>query len=340
MVWTLFLFGVSMFILWKVAFPRIAEALDRRQKAIEESIDTAERTRKEADELLAEYRERLTAARQQADDIVARARKAGEQQEADAVAAGKRRREELLEQARKDIETETRRAIQEIRAEVADLTILATEKVTRKTLTGDDQRRLVDEAVAELDFADAVAGRGALARWRRSPSSTPARCSRPRSTRTSSTRSASSSASSPTRSTAATSCRCSSSRPTSRRTRRRTGCTARSTGRSELFLNFLELLLENHRMPAIFRIRRGYDRLWEEHNRLLPVEVTSAVELDEQTVRGIGDRIAEQTGRKVELSATVEPDILGGIVVRVGNQVLDASIRTRLDSLRKQVVRA
>jgi F-type H+-transporting ATPase subunit b len=153
MVWTLFLFSISMLILWKVAFPRIAEALDKRQKAIEDSIDTAERTRKEADELLAEYRERLTAARQQADDIVARARKAGEQAEADLVVKGKQRREELLEQARKDIETETRRAIQEIRAEVADLTILATEKVTRKTLTTEDQRRLVDEAVAELDFA-------------------------------------------------------------------------------------------------------------------------------------------------------------------------------------------
>ncbi len=153
MVWTLFLFGVSMFILYKVAFPRIAEALDKRQKAIEDAIDTADRTRREADELLAEYRERLTAARHQADEIVARARKAGEQQEADAVGSGKRRREELLEQARKDIETETRRAIQEIRAEVADLTILATEKVTRKTLTTKDQRRLVDEAVAELDFA-------------------------------------------------------------------------------------------------------------------------------------------------------------------------------------------
>src|SRR5215216_5533484 len=153
MVWTLALFGVSLFILWKVAFPRIGEALDRRQKAIEESIDTAERTRREADELLAEYRERLTAARQQADEIVARARKAGEQAEADLVVKGKGRREELLEQARKDIETESRRAIQEIRAEVADLTILATEKVTRKTLKGPDHRRLVDEAVAELDFA-------------------------------------------------------------------------------------------------------------------------------------------------------------------------------------------
>ena len=159
MVWTLLLFGVSMYILWKVAFPRIGEALDRRQKAIEESIDAAERTRTEADALLAEYRERLTEARQQADDIVARARKAGEQQEADAVAAGKKRREELLEQARKDIEVETRRAIQEIRAEVADLTIMATEKVTRKTLTSDDQRRLVEEAVAELDFAALSGGR-------------------------------------------------------------------------------------------------------------------------------------------------------------------------------------
>jgi F-type H+-transporting ATPase subunit b len=158
MVWTLFLFGVSMLILWKLAFPRIAEALDRRQKAIEESIDLAERTRREADELLAEYRERLTAARQQADDIVARARKAGEQAEADLVVKGRERREELLEQARRDIETETRRAIQEIRAEVADLTILATEKVTRKTLTTEDQRRLVEEAVAELDFAALSAG--------------------------------------------------------------------------------------------------------------------------------------------------------------------------------------
>ena len=111
-------------------------------------------------------------------------------------------------------------------------------------------------------------------------------------------------------------------------------------GAEPIFLNFLELLLENHRMPAMFRIRRNYESLWESHNRLLPVEVTSAVELDEQTVRQIGDRIAEQTGRTVELSSNVQPDILGGIVVRVGNQVLDASIRNRLETLRKQVVRA
>ena len=153
MIWTLVVFGLTMLLLWKLAFPRIAEALDRRQKAIEESIDTAERTRREADQLLAEYRERLTEARHQADEIIARSRKAGEQQEADAVVKGKERREELLAQARRDIEAETRRAIQEIRAEVADLTVLATEKVTRKTLTAEDQRRLVEEALKELDFA-------------------------------------------------------------------------------------------------------------------------------------------------------------------------------------------
>ena len=111
-------------------------------------------------------------------------------------------------------------------------------------------------------------------------------------------------------------------------------------GADDIVLNTLALLIENHRMPAIHRIRRTYDGLWREHNKRLPVQVTSAVELDEGTVRHIGERIEEQTGRQVELSSIVEPDILGGIVVRVGNQVLDASIRTRLDSLRKQVVRA
>ena len=160
MIWTLVVFGLTMLLLWKVAFPRIGEALDRRQRAIEESIDTADRTRREADQLLAEYRERLTEARHQADEIVARARKAGEQQEADLVVKGRERREELLAQARRDIEAETRRAIQEIRAEVADLTVMATEKVTRKTLTTADQRRLVEEALAELDFTALSGQRG------------------------------------------------------------------------------------------------------------------------------------------------------------------------------------
>jgi F-type H+-transporting ATPase subunit delta len=105
-------------------------------------------------------------------------------------------------------------------------------------------------------------------------------------------------------------------------------------------VNFLKLLIENHRMPVIFRVRRGYDELWEHENQLLPVRVTSAVELDEGTVGQIGDRIAQQTGRKVDLSSEVDPDILGGIVVRVGNSILDASIRNRLESLRKQVARA
>ena len=157
MVWTLIAFGVLLLILRKLAFPRIAENLDKRQQAIEESIDHAERTKREADELLAEYRQRLTDARQQAEDIVARARKAAEVNERDSLEQARQTREELMAQTRRDIEAETRRAIQEIRSEVADLTVLATEKVTRKSLSEDDQRRLVEEALSELDF-DALAG--------------------------------------------------------------------------------------------------------------------------------------------------------------------------------------
>lgn len=111
-------------------------------------------------------------------------------------------------------------------------------------------------------------------------------------------------------------------------------------GADPAILNFLEALLERHRMPAIFRIRAQYDALWEEENRLLPVEVTSAVDLDEATVRSIGERIGQQTGQRVELTSKVDPDILGGIVLRVGNAILDASIKHRLDQLRKHVAQA
>jgi F-type H+-transporting ATPase subunit delta len=110
-------------------------------------------------------------------------------------------------------------------------------------------------------------------------------------------------------------------------------------GADDIVRNFLAVLIENHRMPALMRVRREYDRLWQEANRLLPVQVTSAVELDEAVTRQIGDEIGRQTGRKVELTSTVDPDVLGGIVLRVGNSILDASIRTRLERLRKQVAR-
>jgi len=153
MIWCLVVFGVSFYILSKVAFPRIAEALDKRQRAIEDSIETSERIRAEAGELLEEYRQRLADARGQADDIVARARKTGEAHEGEVLAEARAKREEMMEQTRRDIEQETRRAIQQIRSEVADLTILATEKVTRKSLDSDDQKRLVEEALSELDFA-------------------------------------------------------------------------------------------------------------------------------------------------------------------------------------------
>jgi ATP synthase F1 delta subunit len=112
------------------------------------------------------------------------------------------------------------------------------------------------------------------------------------------------------------------------------------SGASEPVMNFLELLVEKHRMPAVFRIRREIDALWREENKLLPVQLTSAIALDDDTVQNLGRTIGERTGRKVDVTATVNPDILGGIVLRVGNSILDASIRNRLESLRKQVARS
>ena len=111
-------------------------------------------------------------------------------------------------------------------------------------------------------------------------------------------------------------------------------------GAEPIFMNFLEALLERHRMPVIFRVRTNYEQLWDEENKILPVEITSAVGLDKGIVKTIGERIEEQTGRKVEVSSKVDGDILGGSVLRVGNSILDASIRNRLNQLRKQVAQA
>jgi ATP synthase F1 delta subunit len=111
-------------------------------------------------------------------------------------------------------------------------------------------------------------------------------------------------------------------------------------GGNERFLNFLELLAERHRLPATFRIRRSFDELWREEHKMLPVEVTSAIELDEGLVSSIGERIETQTGRRIELTSRVDPDIIGGIVLRVGNKVLDASVQGRLQRLRRQLARA
>jgi F-type H+-transporting ATPase subunit b len=135
-IWTLAVFAISLYILRKYAFPRITKALDERRESIAQTLDAADRTRHEAEQLLAEYRERLKEARAQSDEIVQRARQTAD-------AHDKEARE---------------RGLGDLRAEVADLTIMATEKVTRKTLDDADQRRLVEEALSELDFSGLSSG--------------------------------------------------------------------------------------------------------------------------------------------------------------------------------------
>ena len=121
---------------------------------------------------------------------------------------------------------------------------------------------------------------------------------------------------------------------------KRDGLRRTVTDADPMTMNVLDILVENHRLPVLPRLRREYERRWREANNLLPVTVTSAVALDDAVVERIGDEIGRQTGRKVELTREVDPSIVGGFVVRVGNAILDASIKNRLDNLRKQIVRA
>jgi F-type H+-transporting ATPase subunit b len=158
MIWTIVVFVISLFILRKWVFPLIGEALDKRAKSIEGDIDAAAALRADADKLLAEYRERLKEARAQSEEILQRARQTAESHEHEARDRGSELLAEAAKRAERDIETATKRALDEIRREVADLTIMATEKVTRKTLDDADQRRLVEDALSELDFSGLSSG--------------------------------------------------------------------------------------------------------------------------------------------------------------------------------------
>jgi F-type H+-transporting ATPase subunit b len=157
MVWTIVVFAISLYILRKWVFPLIGQALDARAQKIEGDIDAAEHTRRQADEILAEYRERLKEARAQSEEIVQRARQTAESHEAEGKERGQQLVAEAAKRAEREIEVATKRALDDIRSEVADLTIMATEKVTRKSLTEADQKRLVEEALGELDFS-AISG--------------------------------------------------------------------------------------------------------------------------------------------------------------------------------------
>jgi F-type H+-transporting ATPase subunit b len=160
MLWTLIAFGVSMLILKKFAFPAIGDALDKRAATIDESLNAAVRTKEEAEELLEEYRARLKEAREQAEDIVARSRKAADTTLEEAKSAAKEYGEEQRAATLKEIEAAKQLALDDIRKEVADLTVIATEKVTRKSLDDADHRRLIEEALSEVDFSSLAGSEG------------------------------------------------------------------------------------------------------------------------------------------------------------------------------------
>jgi F-type H+-transporting ATPase subunit b len=158
MLWTLITFAIAVFVLWKYAFGPLQRIIDERRARIRESFEAAEETRSEAQRLLAEYKESLARVRGEAEDIVERARKAGESTKAEILAAAKEQSDRRLEQARQQIERDTKAALRDIKAQVADLALLAAEKITTKSLTDDDHRRLIDEALQGVDFGDVETG--------------------------------------------------------------------------------------------------------------------------------------------------------------------------------------
>ena len=336
MIWTLIVFGGTMLLLSKLAFPRITEALGKRQKAIEDSIDTAERTRKEADEILAEYRERLKEARAQADEIVQRARQSADVHEQEAKGRG----QELIAEAAQRAEREHRGGHR-----AGDLghpprgrrpdgpgdreghqqdphrrrPAPARRGGARRARLLLDLRGTLEQLMEELaqvyarSLFEVGREQGKLDVLREQLGQFADALDQ--------NRELAMFFFSPYFSTK----------------EKQDGLDRMLVDADESFVNFLDLLIENHRMPVIFRIRQEYERLWDEENRVLPVEITSAIELDQATTENLGRTIGERAGPQGQLAARVDPDILGGIVVRVGNSILDASIRNRLEQLRRQV---
>jgi F-type H+-transporting ATPase subunit b len=152
MVWTFITFGIAVFILWKFAFGPLQRIIDERRARIQESMDAAEETRAEAERLLDEYKQTLAEVRSDAEEILERSRSAGEATKAELLAESRAQAERVVTKAHEQIERETRAALQELKTQVAELTLLATAKVAASSLSEADQRRLIDAALAEMDF--------------------------------------------------------------------------------------------------------------------------------------------------------------------------------------------
>lgn len=157
-VWTLITFGIAAFILWRFAFGPLQRVIDERRRRVQESIETAEESRDEAFRLLDEYKQTLASVRTEADEILERARHAGEQAGAEIVDEAREQAERAVVRAQQEIERDTRAAVARLRAEVADLTLLAAEKVVRKSLDDDEHRRLIDEALKDIEKTDVKLG--------------------------------------------------------------------------------------------------------------------------------------------------------------------------------------
>ena len=338
MIWTIVCFLITFYVLKKFAFGRIQHTIDERRKRIREALDEADRARTEAQKLVEEHRATMAQARGQAEEILAEARKVAESQRRRLRDELEEDRQRRLEETSRQIEAETARALQAIRSEVADLTVIATQKVTGKVLDAADHKRLIDEAIGELDFSalpgEPELGMAVVARtYARALFEAAQNEGRIE----------------PVRDELATFVQAVDEVPELRALIRNpeldpptkaAALDAVLEGADELVRNFVRVVAEKGRAAQLDEILREYEALVAAEEHILNVELTTAYELSDDDAVAIVQQIEKASGRRVEAARTVDPDLIGGLVLKAGSLEVDSSVRGRLERLRRDLAHA
>ena len=338
MIWTLVIFGITLFILKRYVFGPVGDAIEKRRRDISESIEEAERSRDEAQALLEDYRTRLAEARREADELREQGRKEGERQGQEIVTQAQAQRERVLADAEAQISAEARSAASGLRDQVATLALLAAEKVSRRSLSDEDHRKLIEEAIEEADLsadlherrgagrrvsvattyaealyeaavdADAVPpGRGRRRGVRRAPSGSRTTCGSPSRT------------------------------PRSTPAPKASVLKAVDADAQPLVQNFLQVLVERGRIAEFLEIAEAFGERVARAEARLDVEAVTAIPLPDDLRERIVERLQAKTNATVELTESVDPDVVGGLVLRVGEVVVDGSVRHRIEELRREL---
>jgi len=334
MIWTIIAFAITFFVLKKFAFGPIQGMIDQRRERIRQSLDEADNARAEARKLLEEHRALIGRARSDAEEILAEARRVADSTRERVREEAEVDRQRRMEGTHRQVEAETRRALEQIRAEVADLTVLATAKVTRGALDPGAHRQLIESAIADLDFSASRAGRTRVAVVHRTYARALFNAAKERDRLDA------------VRADLAEFVEAAGAVPELRNLLRNPELDPRARsaalgdileGAEELVRNFLRLLVEKGRATELDEIAAEFERMVAREQGRIEVDLTTAVELSDAEAQTIVGQIEKAAGREVEATRSVDPDLIGGLVLQVGSMRVDASVRGRLERLRHEL---